>query len=39
MADLPDIFIFGDIFATFSENDLILNECMFFGEQKMQLIG
>lgn len=46
MADLPDIFIFGDIFATFSENDLILNEecrvferkdekeCMVFGEQK-----
>ena len=47
MADLADIFVFGDIFSTFNENDLIMNEecreferkndknCLVFGEQKL----
>ena len=47
MADLTDVFVFGDIFSTFDENDLIINEecrefnrkddknCLVFGEQEM----
>ncbi len=46
MADLTDVFVFADIFSTFDENDLIINEecrefnikdeknCLVFSEQK-----
>jgi len=47
MADLTDVFVFADLFSTFNENDLIINEecrefnrkddknCLIFAEQKL----